>query len=88
MEILIQTKHHMFSFGTKGYRKVTTHDWEAATETFELLMLSQANELKRRGEDLQKKEKAILNEVEGWTLNGPTASQLNRLRVNAEVYLK
>ncbi len=80
MEIMIQFKHHTFSLGSKGYRKITHHAWNKAQEAFELLILSQTGKMKAKLADFTTSEKILLNEVDGWTLNGPTASQLDRLR--------
>ncbi len=65
MEIMIQTKRHMFSFGTKGYRKVTTHDWGDAKFTFEVLMQSQTGKLAKKTDELNKASKDLIRAAKG-----------------------
>ena len=65
MEIMIQTKHSMFSLGSKGYRKVTTHDWSEAQQTFELLMASQTGKLKNKADEMKKEVKELLRSARG-----------------------
>ena len=86
MEIMIQTKRFTFSLGSKGYRKVTHAQWDKVRETFEILTLSQTGKMKDKSAELKAEERKLRSEVEGRVLGGPTASQLNRLSVNEEIY--
>ena len=63
MEIYIQFRTTLFSYGSKGFRRMKTWDWEALAEKFELLFEKQHATVTRKFERLHDAEKAMRDEA-------------------------
>lgn len=59
MEIYVQFRSTLFSYGAKGFRRMNTWDWEELQSKFDLLFDKQHTEVQRVYESRDEAEKAM-----------------------------
>lgn len=63
MEIYIQFRNTFFSYGSRGFRRMKTWDWDILTEKFELLFEKQHAEVTQKFESIEEAEKSMRDEA-------------------------
>ncbi len=59
MEMYIQFRSTLFSFGSKGFRRIETWDWKDVAEKFELLFEAQHASVQKMDKGLKSAEKEM-----------------------------